>query len=66
MYRVRKRMKAGTITVAEGVTLKTAYETIIADAKDTPKQYMIDEITYTPFSVLTVREAKKRLERGEV
>ncbi len=65
MYRVRKRIKGGSEIVAEGVSLKEAYQTVIELGKGTNHHFMIDKTDYKPFSNLTSREAKIRMERGE-
>ena len=65
MYRVRRRIKGGSEIIAEGVTLKEAYQIILNHGKGTTHHFMIDQMAYQPFSNLTAREAKARLERGE-
>lgn len=62
MYRVRMRTKSGSKVIQDNIPdLETAYAVVIAWGKNTRRQFAIDEIIYKPFSVLTEREAKSRL-----
>jgi len=62
MYRVRMRTKSGSKVIQDNIPdLETAYAVVVAWGKNTRKHFAIDEIIYKPFSVLTEREAKSRL-----
>lgn len=65
-YRVRMRTKTGTKIISDDVTLQEAYNIVAAKGSGTNRQFAIDELVYRPYSVLTAREAKLRLQRGEV
>lgn len=62
MYRVRMRTKSGSKVIQDNIPdLETAYAVVMTLGENTRKHFAIDEIVYKPFSVLTAREAKLRL-----
>ena len=65
LYRVRMRKKGKSETVAEGVDLETAYRVVDRLGGKTSKHFTIDKVIHETFSVLTAREARIRLEKGE-
>ena len=65
-YRVRMRTKNGTKIISDEVTLQEAYNIVAEKGSGTNRQFAIDELVYRPYSVLTAREAKVRLQKGEI
>jgi len=65
MYRVRIRTKDGSKVVQDNIPdLEAAYAIVIAHGENTRRHFAIDEVIYKPFSVLTARDAKQRLNNG--